>query len=81
MGPRSARDSYRPAGGSQPEEQSCTVYLYLVISHPGYAFTYTNLDGMVRYALAAATSVMMWMVVKKPPADIARRVRQNKEWS
>jgi surfeit locus 1 family protein len=34
-----------------------------------------------RYALAAATSVMLWMVVKKPPADIARRVRQNKEWS
>jgi surfeit locus 1 family protein len=34
-----------------------------------------------RYALAAATSVMLWMVVKKPPADLARRVRQNKEWS
>ncbi len=34
-----------------------------------------------RYALAAATSVMLWMVVKKPPKDIARRVRQNKEWS
>jgi hypothetical protein len=34
-----------------------------------------------RYALAAATSVMLWMVVKKPPADIARRVRQNKDWS
>ena len=33
-----------------------------------------------RYALAAATSVMLWMVVKKPPADISRRVRQNKEW-
>lgn len=36
---------------------------------------------ITRYALAAATSVMLWMVVKKPPQDIARRVRQNKEWS
>ncbi|ESZ89665.1 putative COX1 assembly protein Shy1 [Sclerotinia borealis F-4128] len=42
-------------------------------NHSQYIFTW--------YALAAATSVMLWMVVKKPPADIARRVRQNKEWS
>ncbi|KAH8667432.1 COX1 assembly protein-like protein Shy1 [Tricladium varicosporioides] len=42
-------------------------------NHTQYIFTW--------YALAAATSVMLWMVVKKPPADIARRVRQNKEWS
>lgn len=34
-----------------------------------------------RYALAAATSVMLWMVVKKPPADLSRRVRQSKDWS
>ncbi|TGO45242.1 hypothetical protein BOTNAR_0686g00060 [Botryotinia narcissicola] len=42
-------------------------------NHTQYIFTW--------YALAAATSVMLWMVVKKPSADIARRVRQNKEWS
>ncbi|RDL36056.1 uncharacterized protein BP5553_06668 [Venustampulla echinocandica] len=41
-------------------------------NHAQYIFTW--------YALAAATSVMLWMVVKKPPGDIARRVRQNKEW-
>ncbi|KAG9243564.1 COX1 assembly protein-like protein Shy1 [Calycina marina] len=42
-------------------------------NHAQYIFTW--------YALAAATSVMLWMVVKKPPADISRRVRQNKEWN
>ncbi|CZS98233.1 related to SURF1 protein [Rhynchosporium agropyri] len=42
-------------------------------NHSQYIFTW--------YCLAAATSVMLWMVVKKPPQDIARRVRQNKEWS
>ncbi|KAL3420197.1 cox1 assembly protein [Phlyctema vagabunda] len=42
-------------------------------NHSQYIFTW--------YALAAATSVMLWMVIKKPPPDLARRVRQNKEWS
>ncbi|KAG0650238.1 Cytochrome oxidase assembly shy1 [Hyphodiscus hymeniophilus] len=42
-------------------------------NHAQYIFTW--------YALAAATSVMLWMVIKKPPADMGRRVRQNKEWS
>ncbi|SLM38465.1 surf1 family protein [Lasallia pustulata] len=41
-------------------------------NHTQYIFTW--------YALSAATTVMLWMVVKKPPSDIARRVRQNKEW-
>ena len=39
-----------------------------------------NLSLMGRYALSAATTIMMWMVVRRPPSDIARRVRQNKEW-
>jgi surfeit locus 1 family protein len=43
------------------------------------SFLNANSD-LPRYALAVATSVMLWMVVKKPPADISRRVRQNKEW-
>ncbi|KAI9819197.1 MAG: surf-like protein [Pycnora praestabilis] len=41
-------------------------------NHGQYIFTW--------YALSAATAVMLWMVVRKPPSDIARRVRQNKEW-
>ena len=43
------------------------------------SFSVVNSD-LERYALAAATSVMLWMVVKRPSADISRRVRQNKEW-
>ncbi|OBT64475.1 hypothetical protein VE03_05336 [Pseudogymnoascus sp. 23342-1-I1] len=42
-------------------------------NHAQYIFTW--------YALAAATSIMLWMVIKKPPTDVARKVRQNKDWS
>ncbi|KAK3076206.1 hypothetical protein LTS18_013623, partial [Coniosporium uncinatum] len=42
-------------------------------NHLQYIFTW--------YSLALATSVMMWMVVRKPPSDIARRVRHNRDWS
>lgn len=41
-------------------------------NHLQYIFTW--------YGLAAATSIMFWMVVKKPPSSIASRVRQSKEW-
>ncbi|KAF2838996.1 SURF1-domain-containing protein [Patellaria atrata CBS 101060] len=41
-------------------------------NHTQYIFTW--------YALSLATSIMFWMIVRKPPSDIARRVRQNKEW-
>ncbi|MCJ1439320.1 surf-like protein [Xylographa pallens] len=41
-------------------------------NHTQYIFTW--------YALSAATTIMLWMVVRKPPSDMARRVRQNKEW-
>ncbi|KAI9733374.1 MAG: surf-like protein [Cirrosporium novae-zelandiae] len=41
-------------------------------NHAQYIFTW--------YALSAATAWMFWMVVRKPPTDITRRVRQNKEW-
>ncbi|KLU83253.1 COX1 assembly protein [Magnaporthiopsis poae ATCC 64411] len=41
-------------------------------NHAQYIFTW--------YGLAAATSIMFWMVVKKPPSDVARRVRMNKGW-
>ncbi|KAI1772722.1 SURF1-domain-containing protein [Hypoxylon cercidicola] len=42
-------------------------------NHAQYIFTW--------YGLAIATSIMFYMVVKKPPTDISRRVRLNKEWS
>ncbi|KAH9884030.1 SURF1-domain-containing protein [Xylariomycetidae sp. FL2044] len=42
-------------------------------NHAQYIFTW--------YGLAIATSIMLWMVVKKPPNDISRRVRMNKDWS
>ncbi|KAI1766782.1 SURF1-domain-containing protein [Hypoxylon sp. FL1150] len=42
-------------------------------NHAQYIFTW--------YGLAVATSIMFYMVVKKPPTDISRRVRLNKEWS
>ncbi|KAI0468951.1 SURF1 family-domain-containing protein [Xylaria cf. heliscus] len=42
-------------------------------NHAQYIFTW--------YGLAIATSIMFYMVVKKPPTDVSRRVRMNKEWS
>ncbi|KAI1463670.1 SURF1-domain-containing protein [Daldinia caldariorum] len=42
-------------------------------NHAQYIFTW--------YGLAVATSIMFYMVVKKPPTDITRRVRLNREWS
>ncbi|MCJ1479798.1 surf-like protein, partial [Lambiella insularis] len=41
-------------------------------NHTQYIFTW--------YALSAATTIMLWMVVRRPPSDIARKIRQNKEW-
>ncbi|KAF8455128.1 COX1 assembly protein [Terfezia claveryi] len=32
------------------------------------------------YALSAATTFMFYLLVKKPPSDITRRVRQNRAW-
>ena len=41
-------------------------------NHTQYIFTW--------FSLSFATSLMLWMVVKKPIGGVARRVRQNKEW-
>ncbi|KKY28984.1 putative cox1 assembly protein shy1 [Diplodia seriata] len=41
-------------------------------NHTQYIFTW--------YALSAATSIMLWMVIKKPTRGVARRVRQSREW-
>lgn len=42
--------------------------------------TFCAYADQVRYALSAATAIMLWMVVKKPTKAVTRRVRQNKEW-
>ncbi|KAM5371623.1 hypothetical protein ACJZ2D_007903 [Fusarium nematophilum] len=39
-------------------------------NHAQYIFTW--------YGLCAATSIMLWMVIKKPSSDIARRVARSK---
>ncbi|KAJ0123180.1 SURF-family protein [Diaporthe amygdali] len=41
-------------------------------NHAQYIFTW--------YSLSLATSIMLWMVIRKPPSDIAKRVRMNKHW-
>lgn len=41
-------------------------------NHTQYIFTW--------YALSTATTIMFWMVIKKPPSSIAHRVRHNREW-
>lgn len=41
-------------------------------NHAQYIFTW--------FSLSLATSVMMWMVVRKPQGGVSRRVRQNKSW-
>jgi hypothetical protein len=38
------------------------------------------LTNVLRYGLAVATSIMFWMVAKKPAQDPSRRVRMNKHW-
>lgn len=41
-------------------------------NHAQYIFTW--------YGLAAATSIMFWLVVKKPSNSITKRVKMNKGW-
>lgn len=69
----------RPAEVNLRNNHAQYIFTWYVDLHLRVLDQYSNM--IYRYALAAATSVMLWMVVKKPPADIARRVRQNKEWS
>jgi len=37
-------------------------------------------SSIIRYSLSAATAVMLWMVLKKKPTNIANRVRTSKQW-
>ncbi|EME38859.1 hypothetical protein DOTSEDRAFT_180795 [Dothistroma septosporum NZE10] len=41
-------------------------------NHTQYIFTW--------FSLSLATSIMLWMVMKKPMGGVSRRIRQNKEW-
>ncbi|CAF9931032.1 MAG: surf-like protein [Heterodermia speciosa] len=41
-------------------------------NHAQYIFTW--------YALSMATTVMLWMVIKKPPSETTRKVRLSKQW-
>ena len=41
-------------------------------NHAQYIFTW--------YGLCFATSIMFYLVVKRPPGEAARRVRMNKGW-
>ncbi|KAJ5692178.1 Cytochrome oxidase assembly protein shy1 [Penicillium macrosclerotiorum] len=41
-------------------------------NHAQYIFTW--------YGLSLATSIMLWMVVRKKPNEAMRRVRQNRNW-
>jgi len=41
-------------------------------NHTQYIFTW--------YSLSLATSIMLWMVVKKPGTIASRRIKQSKEW-
>lgn len=41
-------------------------------NHTQYIFTW--------FSLSLATTIMMWMVIKKPSGNVSRRVRQNREW-
>lgn len=43
-------------------------------------FTLTFIHFELRFGLSTATSIMFWMLVRKPPSDIARRIRRNNEW-
>ncbi|KAJ5219878.1 hypothetical protein N7468_009082 [Penicillium chermesinum] len=42
-------------------------------NHSQYIFTW--------YGLSLATSIMLWMLVRKKPNEAMRRVRQNRNWS
>ncbi|KAF3765083.1 putative Shy1, mitochondrial inner membrane protein [Cryphonectria parasitica EP155] len=41
-------------------------------NHAQYIFTW--------YSLSLATAIMLWMVIKKPPSEVAKRVRKNTQW-
>ncbi|KAJ6115019.1 hypothetical protein N7486_000797 [Penicillium sp. IBT 16267x] len=49
-----------------------TAEVTLRNNHAEYIFTW--------FGLSLATSIMLWMLIRKKPNDALRRVRQNKNW-
>lgn len=39
------------------------------------------MNDLCRYALSLATTIMFWMVVKKPSSAIKSRVKASRSWS
>lgn len=76
---RSAWDTDRKAARGKPPEQPRPVHLHLVSLVERRQASSAS-DPSPRYSLCLATSIMLWMIVRKPPSYIANRVRQNKEW-
>lgn len=50
-----------------------------MVRDPGFTIPYPLLM-LDRYGLSLATSVMLWMIVRKKPNEVTRRVRQNRNW-
>lgn len=85
-GPRGEGDPDCEGRGGQHQKQPHAVHLHLV-SHPQSLLlrlqhqTETLTRDDTRYGLALATSVMFYILVKRPPPDITKRVRQSGEWA
>lgn len=77
---RDSRHPLWPGRRSQPEEQPRPVYLHLVsLPHPSIAFVIVGRStDQFRYGLAFATSIMLYMVIKKPSSQLSRRIRQSR---
>ena len=67
--------------------------VHLTNNHLQYIFTWCVLhfsaprsiiidetNCLSRYGLAVATSYMFWLVVRKPPVSLNRRVKRSNEW-
>lgn len=58
-----------------------TQYIFTWYVSPSRAFPANDHLTPSRYALSFATSIMFWMVVKKPMSGTQRRVRHSVDWS
>lgn len=71
-----------PSTSSPGKFPSLPLYLSFHGAHHEWV-PLKQLDMLIRsyrYSLCLATSIMLWMVVKKPPTDVTKRVRMNKHW-
>lgn len=55
------------------------IFTWYAVFAPGYELlTYINKG--YRYSLSLATSIMLWMILRKKPSSITQRVTRNREW-